>query len=574
MGVTDNKDTLHKRVAELTALQQRMPSEPYSILLRLALAKEYKSLGYPDLAAGDAYKALLLVDELVEEGEYYEEALEAARVDVATIRESKSSDNSHTDCYCNSQLKEDQNLSDDERTILWAQTCWSNTAYIHLIECLIDCNCLRSAFDFVTRAIRSFPSTSLFIEYQETLTVRLRAHFQDKEEDLENADIEEYPEKGSVRREIYPWNTYEPDRLSEETVQFLNDELSQIAPRLEVKVSTLPLLTQEASLLKKASTPTTDAETRYVKQLGVFAKEDLSPGELILQEKSLLTAISRLHESYCDACSLPLPHLLESIAESGVAEGPIACEECNEVFFCSEDCHELAQSSYHPPLCGIDIEQKVPASEAADSLYTMLLIRALALAETQELHPLELKEVRYIWGDYHDLKLDKQWEPPSKGNPFSSIIQTLPFSFKGNVLTPLHILEKMEVNIFEESHRYDTWVFNSLYGKFRGTASAQQGLDGRPEIGAVHPMWCLANHSCDPNVRWEWKGSMRFWAREEPVDWPGRAPNQKPGIRANEEIFSHYCDIRLPVKERREWAMGALGGECQCPRCVWEAKEG
>lgn len=106
-----------------------MPSEPYSILLRLALAKKYKSLGYPDLAAGDAYKALLLVDELVEEGEYYEEALEAARVDVATIRESKSSDNSHTDCYCNSQLKEDQNLSDDERTILWAQTCWSNTAY-------------------------------------------------------------------------------------------------------------------------------------------------------------------------------------------------------------------------------------------------------------------------------------------------------------------------------------------------------------------------------------------------------------------------------------------------------------
>lgn len=80
--------------------------------------------------------------------------------------------------------------------------------------------------------------------------MRLRAHFQDKGENLENADIEEYPEKGSVRREIYPWNTYEPDRLSEETVQFLNDELSQIAPRLEVKVSTLPLLTQEASILK------------------------------------------------------------------------------------------------------------------------------------------------------------------------------------------------------------------------------------------------------------------------------------------------------------------------------------
>jgi hypothetical protein len=46
-----------------------------------------------------------------------------------------------------------------------------------------------------------------------------------------------------------------------------------------------------------------DPEMRYVKQLGVFAKEDILPGEEILKEKSLLTAVSRLHESYCDACS-------------------------------------------------------------------------------------------------------------------------------------------------------------------------------------------------------------------------------------------------------------------------------
>ncbi len=45
------------------------------------MAKAYKSLGYPDLAAGDAYKALLLVDEVIEEGEYHEEALEAANAD-------------------------------------------------------------------------------------------------------------------------------------------------------------------------------------------------------------------------------------------------------------------------------------------------------------------------------------------------------------------------------------------------------------------------------------------------------------------------------------------------------------
>lgn len=82
-------------------------------------------------------------------------------------------------------------------------------------------------------------------------------------------------------------------------------------------------------------------------------------------------------------------------------------------------------------------------------------------------------------------------------------------------------------------------------------------------------MWCLANHSCDPNVAWEWNGSMRFWAREQLVDYQRQKPRE-PGLKKGEEVFSHYCDIRLPVQERREWAVGALGGFCMCPRCVWE----
>lgn len=46
------------------------------------------------------------------------------------------------------------------------------------------------------------------------------------------------------------------------------------------------------------------------------------------------------------------------------------------------------------------------------------------------------------------------------------------------------------------------------------------------------------------------------------------------GIKKGDEILSHYCDIELKVKERREWAAGALGGVCVCDRCVWEEKEG
>jgi hypothetical protein len=377
-------------------------------------------------------------------------------------------------------------------------------------------------------------------------------------------DIDDYPEKGHVRREQYPWNNHEPERTSDECLRFLNDEMESIAPKLEVRVSELPLLSTDLSA---------PSQITYVKQLGVFAKQDISPGERVLEEKSLLTAISRLHDSYCDACSLALPHS-QGAAATGTDDATVSCEECDEVFFCSLECHDLAQDSYHPSLCGVNVDHgKVSASEAADALYTSLLVRALALAQTQGLHPLELRELRYIWGDYHGHDIDKVWQANSEGqviDAFGSVPQTLPFTFRNNVLTPLHMLENMEVNIFTQSHRYDTWVFNTIFAKLRGTASARQGLDGRPEIGAVHPMWCLANHSCDPNVAWEWQGSMRFWTRESLVEWKGRNPSKTPGIKKGEEVFSHYCDISLPVQERREWAVGALGGECVCPRCVWE----
>lgn len=75
---------------------------------------------------------------------------------------------------------------------------------------------------------------------------------------------------------------------------------------------------------------------------------------------------------------------------------------------------------------------------------------------------------------------------------------------------------------------------------------------------------------------------MKFWVRraEELAVWdpPGNEDKigdgrEWAGIKAGEEILSHYCDIQLPVGERRGWAAGALGGMCRCVRCEWEAGE-
>jgi len=72
---------------------------------------------------------------------------------------------------------------------------------------------------------------------------------------------------------------------------------------------------------------------------------------------------------------------------------------------------------------------------------------------------------------------------------------------------------------------------------------------------------------------WDWcEGGIGFLARggEDVVQWGG--DKKKGGIDRGGEVLNHYCDVGLPVKERREWAVGALGGVCVCERCKWEEK--
>jgi hypothetical protein len=328
--------------------------------------------------------------------------------------------------------------------------------------------------------------------------------------------------------------------------------MQKMAPKIEIRSTELPNLRDNHE------------EGSTTKQLGVFAKEDLLPGEPLLSEKSPLTATSRLNDEFCDACSTALP--ASSMGTS------VSCPECMDTIFCSQACMDMANEMYHPALCGADISsiaKDAPPAEIADALYSLLLLRVFAMAETQGVHPLDLPEVKYITGDYESPLAESSTDIGNLDG-FNGQKRTLPFSFRSNVLLPIHMLEKMDVDIFKTAHKYAPWVSNTLYAKFRGTASARQGPDGLPTVAAVYPLWCLANHSCDPNAAWEWQGVKKFWVRERRVMWKGKNQPREPGVKKGEEVLSHYCDIDLPVVERREWAAGALGGDCLCERCLWE----
>jgi hypothetical protein len=543
-GEVDMHEQLLDRRLQLT---EALGSLPYDLIHYLERSVVHSDLGYPDLAAGDAYRALLLSDEVANEGfEYHEQALESLQMHVGVAL---------PEVLSFGALRNEWSLTPgsnpdgpNEAATMKLATIASIRAYQILSLSLLLCGCLKSAATFCARGLHMAPSN------RELLDVQGHIHtVSSRKLNKSGVDINDLPDHGLVRREVYPWNNHEPDRFSDESLSALNADLEQMAPKCEVRVATLPVLLDGASETDKYDIIPT------CKQLGVFAKENIAPGETVLREYSLLTANNRLKDPVCDACSSDLPAL-------GSDQEAVNCDECYDTVFCSQDCHDQAQERYHPSVCEKDVDAiaKDPeAFEAGETLYLLLLSRVLALAAHQEIHPLEVREVKFIWGDFVPSRFNDINPSPNAGPPPE---WTLPFSFKYNIETPLHVLEKMDVDIYTTLAKYDLWVLNTLYAKFRGTASARKSLrDGRPDVAAVHPYWCLANHDCNPNVTWEWGGLMVLWSKKELIGV------KEGGIKADEEILNHYCDINLPVQQRREWALGSLGGWCMCQRCRDEA---
>ncbi|KAH8737773.1 hypothetical protein BGZ61DRAFT_338124 [Ilyonectria robusta] len=532
-------------------LTEGLSSLPYDLILYLDRAVVHSDLGYPDLAASDAYRALLLVDEVFNEGfEYHEQALESLQMHTAVplpdvlAHGSLAADDLTT-------LQDDANASQDATSRL--ATLASVRSYQILSMGLLLCGSLQSAANFCQRGLQLSPKNQELLNTKENISTVARRRLRRDDVDISTADL---PDHGHVRREVYPWNDHEPDRFSPESLADLNSHLSHMAPKCAVEVATLPVLLEGASNTDNYEIIPT------CKQLGVFAQEDIEPGEAVLREYSLLTANNRLKDALCDACSCDLPPL-------GSKNESVSCPDCYDTVFCTQYCFDQAQERYHPAVCEKDVDAiaKDPdALEADDTLYLLLLTRVLAISAHEEVHPLEVREVKYIWGDFVPTRFNDINVSPNAGPPPE---WTLPFSFKYNIETPLHVLEKMDIDIYATLADYDLWTLNTLYAKFRGTASARKSLrDGRPDVAAVHPYWCLANHDCDPNVTWEWGGRMVLEARRERV--VGGRPG---GIRRGEEILNHYCDVDLPVQQRREWASGSLGGWCMCKRCRDEASE-
>lgn len=204
----DEVDVQEQILDRRLQLTEALASLPYDLIHYLERAVVHSNLGYPDLAAGDAYRALLLCDEVANEGfEYHEQAIESLQMHVGVAL---------PDVLSFGALQNEWSLTPgsnpdgptEAATIKLAMIA-SARAYQILSLSLLLCGCLKSAYTFCERGLQIYPSNKELLDVKGHINT-----FAFRKLQKTDYEINDLPDEGLVRREVYPWNGHEPDRFA------------------------------------------------------------------------------------------------------------------------------------------------------------------------------------------------------------------------------------------------------------------------------------------------------------------------------------------------------------------------
>lgn len=598
----------------------------------------YSRLGYPDLAAGDAYRAVMLMEytravldgleddsdekkapgdseEPIGEEQPQEQAEKVTSTTEDTEGDGSDEEGEPVSIFTHiaqasfstiSQfLKLSCGLPVDAPDVPRAElsafvTKFDLLASFYLINSLRQTFSLLDAFEFCESTLKRYgpdaqnvqPTTSstaatgsgpgedlqitpaTFTSLKTTIMAEMNTKLekaietQDKIGDIAPERSRTILSSGVARRECYPWNSYEPDRFSDEALKVLNGNMRECGERAlgsenikcEAKVVELPDLgaTGEATMSK---------------HLGIFAAQDIFEGEIFFEEVVTISGSPYPgRRILCDYCSEKLnpenTHICPNCPTNAASKVSADGETPLYPAYCSPTCVTLASQSHHPTLCHHEddmswIYDDIVSSPNPMSMYSTLMIKILATALHRDQHPLSLNETKYLYGA----------PPPSRG-------LTMRWDFVSCVVRPIWILTQgLGVDIYACPLWFDTWVTNTIMAKIMGTCSGRfestlalpQECDARPDVVNIHPTWSLVNHDCEPNTGWKPEGKGKFWGLH-----PRGVEQAREGvvaIKKGEEVKSCYTDRKLSVKVRREWARDMLGGDCICLRCVREERE-
>ncbi|PMD33341.1 hypothetical protein L207DRAFT_571522 [Hyaloscypha variabilis F] len=400
--------------------------------------KTLLSLGYPELAAGDFERTLILIDHGLDYSSKYGKSVRLPWLqnwiriyrgpawELKTFTSAEAAHNSLVD-----PLKK-----------------FRKDTYIAYVDALYLNRAIPDVIQLCKDALKLYPRDRDFLELLEEGEDTFSTHMADQKENLIIAGIP--PEKyawGMLAIRLYPWTPSDLRTRTAATIASANQMLLSCSDSLEIRSSS-------------------------VGGLGMFAKRDIQKGERILSAPSVTGTSNKPSTGrYCYNCAAALK-----------TSSTLAFSCCPSMKFCGEECKTIAGNNYHNALCGkdfSDIYKSALSNEFAESTVardTLIFLRLLAMSVQARTHPLATPPIAWITANY-------EAQSP------------LPWSRGVNIIGPIKILEKLGVNIFAEE--YDTWVMQTMLNRARNNSRTH---DSSLRQTVINPMYSFFNHSCEPDT--------------------------------------------------------------------------
>jgi hypothetical protein len=297
------------------------------------------SLGYPELAVGDSYKASTLCD---------------AGFDYTSILGEKVRLYSGLSTLIMDEAVMDTNVDGDEFCLRISNVLKDiqKSAYKVMVngakELLATWDCLWISQE----ALKRFPAEKHFLESQSFAKGGLKLlgeELQRIEPDVQKR--RDGFRRGVIKMRAYPWMPMEHLKRTQDVITSANRQFERTSTNCTVAPS--PLRTSRSA----------KAISNYLKSdvLGVFATKHINAGERVLFDVTVAGITNVKSADICGNCC------------QRISNKAIMAECCQRLSFCSQMCHDLALANYHQILCGKDFDWLYEsAKDATRSSLSML----------------------------------------------------------------------------------------------------------------------------------------------------------------------------------------------------------
>ncbi|RDL37191.1 uncharacterized protein BP5553_04624 [Venustampulla echinocandica] len=403
-------------------------------------------LGYPELSAADAYKAIRLCD-----AGLCHDSTTGLKVRLIVgmwimLQSSELSSWTASTPARECQRRVADRLKDDR-----------NEAYKLLLSALRYTQDNREAVNVCHEAQMLYPHDLAFAETLAAIQKRIRSREGAlKKSGMTAADIEAQMRVGCIRFKQYPWMSPSLLRRSPDLVSACNAALESYSTCIEMK---------ESSIGESGTAANNDNSTKC---FGYFATRDIQAGELVLAAPTALGVYNRQTTARCYNCS-------KNLNPSYVAGFPC----CSAIRFCSSECRRIAEETYHKILCGKDFGVIYKDAERAcdtedPAINVLFWLRLLACCVQEGGHPLEMPQMARLVAQY-GTDINVGW------------------SLRANVVGPLQILESFGVDIFADA-RYESWVLETMWHRVKNNYNSM-GINGELFV-YLNEHYSGFNHSC------------------------------------------------------------------------------